>query len=164
LGYAETRTYVTLLLAQAELGEEDATFKKLLAVAEETLKRPWLGLGIERNAIQKALGQIPAKVEEALRMSDQVSRMLTEGTKGNPRQIKRFLNSFKLRAAIAEARGFGADIQMPVLAKIILAERFAPDFYDELSRLAATDGKPDKLANTRGPRRGRQSRSSPTLG
>lgn len=156
LGYAETRTYVTLLLAQAALGEKDENFKKLLGVAEETLKRPWLGLGVERTAIQKAMGQIPAPIEEALRMSDQLSRMLTEGTRGNPRQIKRFLNSLRLRAAIAEARGFGADIQLPVLAKIILAERFAPDFYEELTRVAAADGKPAKLALLEDEARGKE--------
>lgn len=52
-----------------------------------------------------------------------------------------------LRHAIAEARGFGADIQRPVLAKIMLAERFYPDFYEQIARLAANhfDGQPEAL-------------------
>ena len=44
-----------------------------------------------------------------------------------------------LRKAIAEERGFGDDIQTPVLAKIMLAERFIPEFYDQISRIAASE-------------------------
>jgi hypothetical protein len=53
-----------------------------------------------------------------------------------------------LRHAIAEERGFGADVQRPVLAKIMLAERFYPEFYEQVARLAANapDGKPEALA------------------
>ncbi len=91
---------------------------------------------------------IPKPVEEALRISAQVTRLLTDGTRGNPRQIKRFLNSMALRQAIADERGFGDEIELPVLAKVMLAERFAPDLYEQLSRLAATaaNGKVPALA------------------
>jgi hypothetical protein len=52
-----------------------------------------------------------------------------------------------LRHAIAEERGFGAEVQRPILAKIMLAERFYPDFYEQIARLAAgaNDGKPEAL-------------------
>jgi hypothetical protein len=92
-------------------------------------------------------GPIPAEVEQALTISAHVTKILSEGTRGNPRQIKRFLNSMMLRHAIAEERGFGADIQRPVLAKIMLAERFYPDFYEQIAGLAANhpEGKPEAL-------------------
>src|SRR5208283_92621 len=72
----------------------------------------------------------------------------TDGSKGNPRQVKRFLNSLLLREAVAEARGFGADIKRPVLAKLMLAERFSDTFFDELAKLAmqAKQGRPRILA------------------
>lgn len=90
---------------------------------------------------------MPADVTQALTISSQVTRILAEGTRGNPRQIKRFLNSMMLRHAIAEERGFAADIDRPVLAKMMLAERFAPDFYEQVTRLAAAAyGKPAALA------------------
>jgi hypothetical protein len=38
----ETRIYVTMLLVGAELGNDDADFKKLIAAAPERLQRPWL--------------------------------------------------------------------------------------------------------------------------
>lgn len=144
LGLAETRAYVTLLLAQRALGEDAAEFQKLLAAAREDLRRPWNSRGLDRTLVQGTLeGAIPVAVEDALRISGQITRLLTDGTRGNPRQIKRFLNSMALRRAIAEERGFGEDIDLPVLAKLMLAERFAPDLYDQVSRLAstATDGK-----------------------
>jgi predicted KAP-like P-loop ATPase len=142
LGLAETRAYITLLLSGAALGEDDSQFKKLLAAAREDLRRPWESSGLDRKAVKKALAtEIPTEIEQALKVSEQITRQLTEGTRGNPRQIKRFLNSMMLRKAIAVERGFGDDIHVPVLAKIMLAERFLPDFYEYLSRTAASDSK-----------------------
>src|SRR3990167_1914663 len=124
LGLAETRAYVTLLLTQRALGEGAPQFQALLAAAREDLRRPWASRGLDRKAVQAALaGTIPQPVDEALRISAQITRLLTDGTRGNPRQIKRFLNSMALRRAIAEERGFGDEIELPVLAKIMLAER-----------------------------------------
>lgn len=139
LGLAETRAYITLLLAGAAVGEDDANFTKLLAAARDDLCRPWQSSGLDRKAVHKAIGNsIPEPIDEALRVSEQIARQLTDGTRGNPRQIKRFLNSLMLRKAIADERGFGNEIQVPVLAKIMLAERFISDLYDQLARLASS--------------------------
>ncbi len=148
LGLAETRVYVTLLLAENALGAKDTGFKRLLAAAREDVKRPWKSRGLDRKTVETAMGgQVPPDVDQALVISAHVTKILSEGTRGNPRQIKRFLNSMMLRHAIAEARGFGAEIQRPVLAKIMLAERFYPDFYEQIARLAANDpeGKPEAV-------------------
>jgi predicted KAP-like P-loop ATPase len=149
LGLAETRTYVTLLLAESALGSTDERFKKLLAAARDDLRRPWISRGLDRAAIENVLATtLPPEVNQAITISAQLSKVLTDGARGNPRQIKRFLNSMMLRSAIAEARGFAADIQRPVLAKVMLAERFAPEFYEQLARLtaAAPNGRPAALA------------------
>jgi len=149
LGLAETRLYVTLLLTENALGTKDPRFVKLLAAAREDMKRPWKSRGLDRKTVEQAMGGVvPQEVDQALVLSAHVTKILSEGTRGNPRQIKRFLNSMMLRHAIAEERGFGADVQRPVLAKIMLAERFYPDFYEQVARLAAgaNDGKPEALA------------------
>jgi predicted KAP-like P-loop ATPase len=139
LGLAETRIYVTLLLAENALGPDDERFQKMLDAARAELKRPWESRGFDRAAIEKAIGaDVPAEVDQALVISSQVAKVLTDGTRGNPRQIKRFLNSMMLRYAIAEERGFADDIKRPVLAKIMLAERFSPDFYEQVARAAAS--------------------------
>jgi predicted KAP-like P-loop ATPase len=148
LGVAETRVYVTLLLAENALGSKDPRFLNLLASAREDMRRPWKSRGLDRRTVEQAMaGKMPLDVDQALVISAHVTKILSEGTRGNPRQIKRFLNSMMLRHAIAEERGFGADIQRPVLAKIMLAERFYPDFYEQIARLAANhpDGQPEAL-------------------
>jgi hypothetical protein len=144
LGLAETRIYITLLQAEAVLGAEHIQFKKMLDSAREELKRPWLSRGLDISTVGQAFdGQIPTAVAMAVKISVQISAILTDGTRGNPRQIKRFLNSMNLRRAIADERGFGDEIDNAVLAKIMLAESFAADLYKQLSRLAVTapDGK-----------------------
>ena len=153
LGLAETRIYVTLLQVEAALGPDDAGFQKLLAGAREELRRPWLSRGLDATAVAKILGnRVPHEVMRAVEVSTQISTILTEGTRGNPRQIKRFLNSMALRQAIAQERGFADEILAPVLAKIMLAESFAPELYAQLARLAVAnnDGKVQALAQFEG--------------
>ncbi|OJZ04893.1 MAG: NTPase KAP [Thiobacillus sp. 63-78] len=137
LGEAETRIYVALLLAGAEVGENDADYGKLIAVAREKLKRPWTSGGLDAATIKTALGKQAEKANNALALSDQIGPILASGTKGNPRQIKRFLNTLLLRERTATARGFGDDIKLPVLAKLMLAERFIPRLFEQIAFVAA---------------------------
>jgi hypothetical protein len=111
LGETETRIYVTLLLIGAELGDGDADYGKLIAVARERLRRPWESAPLDLSAIKTALGDKAASAQNAVTLSDQIGPILASGTQGNPRQIKRFLNSLLLRQRTAEARGFGSEIK-----------------------------------------------------
>lgn len=137
LGETETRIYVTLLLAGAEVGEDDADYGKLITVAREKLKRPWTNGGLDAASVKTALGKQADKANNALALSDQIGPILASGTKGNPRQIKRFLNTLLLRERTATARGFGDDIKLPVLAKLMLAERFLPRLFEQIAFVAA---------------------------
>jgi hypothetical protein len=138
LGETETRIYVTLLLIGAELEENDPDFAKLIAAAREQLKRPWTAANLDQAKIKTALGDKAASARDALILSEQIGPILASGTKGNPRQIKRFLNTLLLRRASAEARGFGDDVKLPVLAKLMLAERFLSRQFDQLATCAAS--------------------------
>ncbi len=148
LGDTETRIYVTLLLVGAELGDDEPAFNHLIAAARERLKRPWIGGTLDAATVRKALGNKAPRANNALALSDQIGPILASGTKGNPRQIKRFLNTLVLRQRTAEARGFGDDVKLPVLAKLMLAERFIPRLFDQIAAAAATlpDGKCADLA------------------
>lgn len=138
LGVTETRIYVTLLLVGAELGEDDSDFGKLIAAARERLKRPWIGGALDAATIKDALGDKAGRAQNALMLSDQIGPTLANGTKGNPRQIKRFLNTLILRQRTADARGFGDDIKLPVLAKLMLAEQFQTRLFEQIASIAAT--------------------------
>ena len=139
---------MTLLLVGAEVGENDPAFNALIAVAREQLRRPWKSSGIAAATMRKALGDKSSQANNALTLSDQIGPILATGTKGNPRQIKRFLNMLVLRQRTAEARGFGDDVKLPVLAKLMLAERFLPRLFDQVAAAAAAavDGKCPNLA------------------
>ena len=139
LGETETRIYVTLLLIGAELGESDENYGTLIAVARERLKRPWENAPLDFAAIKTALGNLTGPVQNAVTLSDQIGPILASGAKGNPRQIKRFLNSLLLRQQTADARGFGTEVKLPVLAKLMLAERFMPRLFDQIAFAAAAD-------------------------
>jgi hypothetical protein len=138
LGETETRIYVTLLLAGAEVGEDDAGYLELIKAARERLKRPWESAPLDAAAVNTALGANANKAHNALMLSDQIGPILASGAKGNPRQIKRFLNTLLLRQKTADARGFGDEIKLPVLAKLMLAERFLPSLFDQIATVAVT--------------------------
>lgn len=148
LGDTETRIYVTLLLVGAELGDDDDAFTALIGEARERLKRPWIGGSLDAATVRRVLGDKAARANNALALSDQIGPILANGTKGNPRQIKRFLNALVLREQMADARGFGEDVKLPVLAKLMLAERFLPRLFDQIAAAAAvvSDGRCADLA------------------
>jgi hypothetical protein len=140
LGEAETRIYVTLLLIGAEIGESDPAFVKLIAAARDKLKRPWKADPLDATTVKAALAEKAGQAQNALMLSEQIGPILAAGTKGNPRQIKRFLNTLLLRQSSAKARGFGDDVKLPVLAKLMLAERFLPRLFDQIATVAASSG------------------------
>lgn len=138
LGETETRIYVALLLAGAELGEDDSGYAELIKAARLRLKRPWESAPLDAATVNKALGDKAAKAHNAMMLSDQIGPILASGAKGNPRQIKRFLNTLLLRKSTADVRGFGDEIKLPVLAKLMLAERFLPSLFEQIATVAVT--------------------------
>lgn len=148
LGETETRIYVTLLLIGAELAEDDGDYGKLIDAARDLLRRPWTTAGLDATTVKTALGDKASAVQNALTLSDQIGPILASGTQGNPRQIKRFLNSLLLRHQTALARGFGDEVKLPVLAKLMLAERYMSRLFDQIASAAARspDGRCADLA------------------
>lgn len=147
LGEAETRIFVTLLLVGSALGDDSAEYAALINVAREVLKRPWQSAGLNAQTVRETLGPRFSDVQAALALSDQIGPILASGTRGNPRQIKRFLNTLLLRQQTAKARGFGDEVKLPVLAKLMLAERFIPHLFDQIASAAArhSDGRCEDL-------------------
>jgi hypothetical protein len=137
LGDIETRIYVSLLMVGTRLPDGDGDFEKLIGVARERLKRPWTSAPFEIATIKTTLGTKFERARDAFLLSEQVGPMLAAGTRGNPRQIKRFLNTLVLRYRMAEARGFADEVKLPVLAKLMLAERFMPRLFDQIASAAS---------------------------
>ncbi len=133
MGSQETKTYVTLLLVQNLVGEEHAGFKALLSEAKKGMARPWDAAPLKLEDVESVEIEKKNDLTQAYALGQRIGERLAEGTRGNPRQIKRFLNSMLLRSAIADALGFGGNIKQDVLAKLMLAEMYHSDFYEEIS-------------------------------
>ena len=148
LGAVEIQHYITLALTEAALGPKHQAFQTLATLAREGSKEPWKTERIKAEAISDALkGHVDDSIKQLILKSDQLHQLLADGTEGNPRQIKRFLNALLLRREIAIARGLEAKIELPVLAKLMLAEYFKDDFYTSLETLVFkhANGAPAEL-------------------
>lgn len=146
LGPAETKTYIALLLLEQAVDPDE--FKLFVAAARDSMVRPWTSDGLTSALTKSIAVKKTGEVENAFQLSRQLARLLNDGTNGNPRQIKRFLNSLLLRESIAEARGFKKDLERPVLAKIMILERFASTQHQDLIKAVAASksGKLPELA------------------
>jgi len=152
LGETETRIYITLLLIGATVPVEDENFGKLISTARSFLQRPWDSRPLDVQTIKQTLGS-GIDIDEAVQLSDQIGPILAAGSNGNPRVIKRFLNTLLLRQDIAMARGFGSEIKLPVLGKLMLAERFNTKLFEKIAQIssASGDGKCRELAALEAP-------------
>jgi hypothetical protein len=98
------------------------------------------------DAVQKALNnvQLPAALKEQLEWSTSVASVITEGLKGNPRQVKRMLNAMSLRKQLASVARI--TIKEDVLAKLMVLEYSNLSLFHELNQWQAVEeGVPAKL-------------------
>jgi len=148
LGPVETRTYITLLLADQALRGDEGSLEKLRNSAVEVISRPWEGKRLDESLVKSKLGTMPPKLKEPLLLASRISHVLATGLSGNPRQIKRFLNSLMVRVQIAEAHGIAELINKDKLAKLMLLERFHEVIYEHIFGNIATseNGKSEELA------------------
>lgn len=133
LGEIESEMYITMLLIGSKLEYDGNEFEKLLKLAIEKMKKPWKNNGFTISEISSALDNKYELVTNEISISTQIGGVLANHTYGNPRKIKRFINMLLLRKKIADARGFGDEIQLSIMAKLMLAEYFLFDFYKEIS-------------------------------
>ncbi len=141
LGEVESGMYITLLMIGSKIKEENVEFTALLTKAIEKMKKPWENAGFSTEELCAALETQYDDVSDEISVAHQISDILAKNTQGNPRKIKRFLNMLLLRKQMAEARGFGGDIQIPFLAKMMLAEYYFPMEYKEIATLTDDAGK-----------------------
>jgi hypothetical protein len=141
LGEVEAEMYITLLLIGSRLDENDEDFEKLLDISIDKMKKPWKNQGLSISNLHEVLKDRYKEVSNEITVANQISPILASNTNGNPRKIKRFINMFLLRYKIAEARGFGDEIELPVLAKLMLAENYLSEFYKEIAIETEENGK-----------------------
>lgn len=140
LGEVEACNYIMLLLAGSRLDKGCKGYEQLCNDGINRLKAPWSAKKFTVAEVQTLLGTDYEKVQNEVLIATQVCNLLSSNTDGNPRKIKRFINMLLLRAEIAKNRGYGDAINLEVLAKMMLAENYAQDFYKALPSKLNSDG------------------------
>ncbi len=143
LSEPEVETYLALLLAQLEL--DDGGYAQLLLAASTQRTAGALSVAMNEGIAREALGKLPDGLAEAFALTRQIAPTLAAGLRGNPRQLKRFMNTFVLRRRTAARRN--VPLQGVVLAKLMVLEELAfPRFQQLFGWQLEQDGQPQQLA------------------
>lgn len=130
LSESEVETYITLLFCEDILDEAtlDAVHN---AFKEFRIKDRYSIFGIEQVTASITDSHIIKKLQEQVGLISKLSPLIAGNLDGNPRQIKRFLNTFMLRKKLAEVAQI-ADFRDDVLAKLMILEYAEPNLFTEL--------------------------------
>jgi hypothetical protein len=143
LSPSEIETYVTLLFCRLHL--DDDQFDEICAHCEAERQANFYvtyGAGFVREALGSG---VPEALAEQLQWTGGIAPRLAEGLKGNPRQVKRFLNALLLRKQLGEIANLG--LKDEVLVKLMLLEYTHFALFNELyGWQARAEGKPQQLA------------------
>lgn len=143
LSAPEADTYVNLLLADLHL--DRGQFAK---VVEETRRRRNEGnlvVAFNLGVAQQVLGEVPSDLLRDLDWASSITELLGSGLRGNPRQLKRFLNDLLLKHRSAQRRKIS--LELPVLAKLmVLEEQHFNDFQRLFDWQLGTPGPIPELA------------------
>jgi predicted KAP-like P-loop ATPase len=128
LGIAEVKIYMVSLFAELAARRKEISNDELssaMTKLQALLRDAWKG-GISKAKIE---GVFSANSVEAMRSNIEISEQLAgilvtaDGISGNPRLIKRFLNTIVIRDKVAKLNGITVDFGS--LVKMILFERCA---------------------------------------
>jgi predicted KAP-like P-loop ATPase len=140
----EIETYVNLLACEKLL---DSAQVPAILTAWRNTRAQNIYAPFTAEAIHKALPggtQLPANLKAQLDWSKAVASVITEGLKGNPRQVKRMLNAMSLRKQLAAVAKIS--IKEEVLAKLMVLEYSNLPLFQELNQWqAAEKGVPSNL-------------------
>lgn len=144
LSPSEIETYINLLACQKLL---DAPLVASVLASWRNTRAQNIYAPFTAEAIQKALPsgtQLPVALKEQLDWSKAVASVITEGLKGNPRQVKRMLNAMSLRKELAAIAKIS--IKEEILAKLMVLEYSNLPLFQDLNQWqAAEKGVPAKL-------------------
>lgn len=152
LSEPEAETYANLLFAELHLPSPD--FAKVLAKTSEVRRENGLAVAFNIGIAGSVLNDIPPALAADLKWAADISPVLGSSLRGNPRQLKRFLNNLLLKHRSATRRG--AAIKLPVLAKLmVLEDQYKTDFQKLFDWEMAAGGGCLEIVAAEGRARGR---------
>lgn len=124
----EVETYLSLLFCQKELGSDFNKVLEAFCTARENNRYDVFGLG-DIDSILKP--EEKSKLTNSVSIIASLAPIITEGLKGNPRQIKRFLNTYSLRDRLVRVAKI-ADFKMDILAKLMVLEYSSQSLFRQI--------------------------------
>ena len=144
LSPTEVETYMVLLFCLRDLKKEDAE-KCLMAFNSFRANNRYSVFGYTNVTEALDEREIPDSLSKSLTFSAASAPLITEGLKGNPRQVKRFLNAFVIRKQLAEVAKL-THLRDEVLVKLMVLEYGHPEQYQQLYKWqAAAEGFPKEI-------------------
>ena len=127
----EVRSYLCLLFLKKYLSEDQ--FKVVLDHHSKFLLENRYEAFEFNEELHSTVADPETKklIAESMRIVEACSDAITDGLKGNPRQIKRFLNAFWLRRELADVAGLG-HLKDHILIKLMVLEYMSADRFEEL--------------------------------
>ena len=143
LSDSEVETYITLLFCERDL--DDDTFSKVITAFKVFKSKDRYSV-FNYSHINEVLA--PSEISQlsnSVPLISKLSSIITESLYGNPRQIKRFLNTFMLRKKLAKVANI-SNFKDDVLAKLMVLEYSESKLFEELYKWQISqDGIPREL-------------------
>ncbi|SKB72928.1 KAP family P-loop NTPase fold protein [Malaciobacter marinus] len=129
LSLSEIETYNNLLFCKTQLKEDDF---KIVYDDYQSFKQSDFYSAYSYGHIKEKINfDDKPSLSSLLNLSHSMSQMITTILKGNPRQTKRFLNTFILRTKLASVAKL--DIDIFILIKLMLLEYFDTKLFKKLN-------------------------------
>lgn len=143
LSAPEAETYANLLFAELHL--DDKTFDEVVKHAATNRAENGLAVAFNAGIAGTLLGDIPEDLARDLAWAANIMLVLGASLRGNPRQLKRFLNNLLLKHHAAARRK--VELKLPELAKLmVLEDPYNSDFQKVFDWQMAADGPSPQLA------------------
>lgn len=133
----DVQNYLLLLVLQKYM--EPNKFEILVSKIEQEKLMVQSGV-IEMERLEEIYGSLNDSIslqdkkeyKEVVGAILQIRKIASHTLKGNPRQIKRFLNTFILKRKLSKMY-YGDDLDMCIMAKLLILHKLNPDLFNQLN-------------------------------
>lgn len=132
LNKLQTQNYIRFMLLQNHLEYDGERLVQICKAFEGSRETPYDNTELSYEFIKKQFGGESQDLRSTLAVAEQLGNTLANELRGNPRNIKRFLNTLFLRKRVAKIYGLESKVTMDVLAKLMLLERFHSEVYEKV--------------------------------
>lgn len=130
LNKLQTQNYIRFLLLQNHLKNDKKRLNKICDAFDKGRDTPYDNKELTYDFINSELGDNNQDLRTVLTVAEQLGSTLAKELRGNPRNIKRFLNTLFLRIKVASIYGLTDKVKIEAMAKLMILERFYSETYE----------------------------------